>query len=119
MEWVIVVIRRDGETQQPHSSTTTLLRPAFHDASVDGRETRSFDGISSYQHAMKILSSEVLTEKEIRSAMASSAGSNLSEVQSPVADQASNVRDFGTRPGLLAVSWDLKAYPIHIVFWLQ
>jgi len=58
---------------------------------------------------MNILSSEVLTEKEIKSAMESSVGSNVSEVQSPVADQASNVRDFGTRPGLFGFQLRFKS----------
>ena len=108
---LLSLFRRDN---QPRSSATTLLLPVFTDASVDGRETRSYDGISAYQHAMKILSSEVLSQQEITSTMESSEGSSVMEVQSPVADQTSIIREFDTRSGLSAFICNLKAHLIHL-----
>ena len=86
-----------SESAVDRSSLVDVDASRLPDADVDGRATSVFDGIGSYQHAVKILSSEVLA-----SPTPSSLGSKLGIAHLPVAYDTSDVREPHTRPGLLA-----------------
>ena len=85
------------------------LLTQFTDAAFYCPETKSHDGGSSCQHATKILSLEMLPEKETRSACAVTAGAQVTEVHSPVAaNNSSDIGAFNNRSGWLVISLSLK-----------
>jgi len=84
-----------------HSSFTDVaashLLPQCTDTALDCPETKSYNGGSSCQHAVKILSLEMLPEKETGSV---TAGAQVTEVHLFVDDNNSSInRELDNRSG--------------------
>ena len=111
-----------SQSQQVRSSlmdaATSPLLPEFIDATLDfSQETKPHDDISSYQHAMKRLSLEMLPEKETTSTTAFTAGFlEVTEVHSPVADNSSDVREPDNRSGLLVFDLNLETLSTELSY---